>query len=207
MVPAEPRKLRCGVIGAGIAGLGAGLALSCAGHDVEMFERSEFKHEVGAAITMTPNASMILDHWGFDQQKAKPTELKQTRVYSWDKLELIARDSFEEITSKYHHRLASYHRVDLHSGLRALAEERSSISIKLGTAVTEVDCDTGTLVFADGSRVQKDLVVVADGIHVSIRLVSIPNNSLTLLSHSQILTSNVPPGRSRTSREPSRRAQ
>jgi len=167
MIATKPQVLQCGVVGAGIAGLGAAIALSNAGHDVEIFERSQFKQEVGAAITMTPNAGLILDHWGFDQEAAKPTDLMQIRVMDWETLELITRNPFDEIFSKYCHRMASYHRVDLHREIRRLAAQHSSISIRLGARVTKLDCDSGTLGFADGSYMKKDLVIVADGTKVS----------------------------------------
>jgi salicylate hydroxylase len=67
----ETKTLRCGIVGAGIAGLAAAIALRRAGHNVEVFERSTFKNEIGAAITLTPNANLILDHWGFDAVKAR----------------------------------------------------------------------------------------------------------------------------------------
>lgn len=59
MIASEPCALHCGVVGAGIAGLTAAIALSNAGHEVEIFERSQFKHEIGASITMTPNAGLV----------------------------------------------------------------------------------------------------------------------------------------------------
>jgi salicylate hydroxylase len=91
----------------------------------------------------------------------------QTRVMGWQNLELLKVDSIDEIPNTYRHRMASYHRVDLHSGLRRLAEQNSAVRIKLGTTVAELDCNTGKLGFADGSCVQKDLIVIADGINVS----------------------------------------
>lgn len=48
--------LQLGVISAGIAGPSAAIALRRAGHRVEVFEQSELKQEVGAAITMTLKA-------------------------------------------------------------------------------------------------------------------------------------------------------
>lgn len=55
-----------GIIGAGIAGLAAAIALRRAGWDVEIFEKSQMKHEVGAAITIMPSAVSALDEWGFE---------------------------------------------------------------------------------------------------------------------------------------------
>lgn len=56
------------VVGAGIAGLSATVALRRAGWDVTVLERSRFKNEIGAAITVPPNATMVLDRWGFDAE-------------------------------------------------------------------------------------------------------------------------------------------
>ena len=69
--------LRIGIIGAGIAGLGAAIALRRAGHEVEVFEQSQFKNEVGAAITITPNGTRVLNHWGFDHEKARGVKSEQ----------------------------------------------------------------------------------------------------------------------------------
>lgn len=55
-----------GVIGAGIAGLSAAIALRRAGWEVEVYERSQMKHEVGAAIVVMPMAISILESWGFE---------------------------------------------------------------------------------------------------------------------------------------------
>lgn len=62
------RQNRAIVVGAGIAGLSATVALRRAGWDVTVLERSRFKNEIGAAITVPPNATMVLDRWGFDAE-------------------------------------------------------------------------------------------------------------------------------------------
>lgn len=72
-------KMEVGIVGAGIAGLGAAIALRRAGHEVEVFEKSSFKKEIGAAILLTPNGNHVLRRWGFDFEKAKPVDFKQFR--------------------------------------------------------------------------------------------------------------------------------
>lgn len=47
---AEPQVLRNSVVGGGLASLTAAVALSNAGYEVEVFERSQLKHEAGAAL-------------------------------------------------------------------------------------------------------------------------------------------------------------
>jgi 2-polyprenyl-6-methoxyphenol hydroxylase-like FAD-dependent oxidoreductase len=41
------------------------------------------------------------------------------------------------------------------------------VTIKLGTEVVEIDCEKATLALEDGTRIQKDLLVIADGTTVS----------------------------------------
>jgi hypothetical protein len=47
---------------------------------VKVFERSQFKNEVGAAITITPNATRVLNHWGFNYKIAGAVENHQVCV-------------------------------------------------------------------------------------------------------------------------------
>ncbi len=52
------------VIGGGIGGLCAGIALKQAGFEVELFERAPEIREVGAGISIWPNAVHVLDALG-----------------------------------------------------------------------------------------------------------------------------------------------
>lgn len=61
----------------------------------------------------------------------------------------------------------SAHRVDLHNELKRLVSELD-IPIHLASETTHVDADQGVLVLKDGTHVQKDLIIAADGVHVSI---------------------------------------
>lgn len=77
--------------------------------------------------------------------------MMQTRVMDWETLELLKQDPFVEIPSTCRHRMASHHRVDLHSGIRHLEAQNSSVSIKLGAAVAKIDFNVRTLGLEDGS--------------------------------------------------------
>ncbi|KAI1752446.1 FAD/NAD(P)-binding domain-containing protein [Xylaria castorea] len=181
-----PQPLTAAIVGAGIAGLSAGIALRRAGFQVQVFERSQFKNEIGAAITMPPNATEILRQWGFDFDAAGPVPNICTRYVAADSLETIFESKYADIEAEMGAPCLSFHRVDLHKGLRALATEGSEtgddandegeggnrnktkgtpVVIRLGCEVQNVDCEKGILTLADGSKVQKDLVIVADGAH------------------------------------------
>ncbi|KAK6413631.1 hypothetical protein LTR81_012424 [Elasticomyces elasticus] len=155
--------LQCAVVGAGIAGLGAAIALRRAGHDVEIFEKSTLKREIGAAITLTPNGNLVLDRWGFDAKRARQTMKEQYRVLNHQTLEVVERDSFENVAKEYGHSFDAYHRVDMHEEIRRLAEQAGAV-LRLGSQAVDVDCEKGVITFDDGSVVTKDLVVIADGI-------------------------------------------
>lgn len=69
--------LEIGIIGAGIAGLSIAIAAQRAGHNIEVFEQSQFKQEVGAAIVITPNGTRVFKKWAFDFDHARAVEAKQ----------------------------------------------------------------------------------------------------------------------------------
>ncbi|EXJ87242.1 hypothetical protein A1O3_04201 [Capronia epimyces CBS 606.96] len=157
--------LQIGIVGAGVAGLSAAIALRKIGHNVEVFERSQFKNENGAAVSLTPNGGRILEHWGFDPIAAGGIENKQARRPKGDTLEPMAPTiNFANVEQQFGTKWYFYHRVDMHRRLREMAEAAGAI-IRLGSQVMDVDPETGLIDLKDGSRVQKDLVVVADGQH------------------------------------------
>ena len=85
------------------------------------------------------------------------------RRFRADNLEVDSRETFAETEAKYGNRWAFFHRADLHTGLRELVES----SIELASEVIKVDPQTATITLADGGTVLNDLVVIADGAHVS----------------------------------------
>lgn len=166
----SPQKLEIGVVGAGIAGLAAAIALRRAGHNVEIFERSQFKNEIGAAITMTPNGMRVLDRWGFDADRFGPVDNNQIRILKADSLDVMYHDEWPGMAEKYRARFCAFHRVDFHRGLRELATGSGSLHgppaiISLASEVVELDCEAGLLFTSDGTKFEKDLIVVADGSH------------------------------------------
>ena len=82
-------------------------------------------------------------------------------------------------TGQYDHLVDRYgapwyflHRVDLHSELKRLAQQPTTHSdgavIHLSSEVSSVDHVMGKIIFTDGKTVTKDLIVAADGVHVSL---------------------------------------
>ena len=99
---------------------------------------------------------------------------------TWEKTQIIdaktgkiaARIPYPELEEQFGNPYYLYHRVDLHNGLKSLALDTSSDSkpkttLRLSSEIVNLDCENGLLTTKDGTKITKDLVVVADGVHVS----------------------------------------
>ncbi|KAI1742202.1 FAD/NAD(P)-binding domain-containing protein [Xylaria scruposa] len=158
------------IVGAGIGGLGAGVALNRAGHDVEIYEASSFLNEVGAAIHVAPNFSRVLKSWDCDLDTLLPVHCEGIKVYSADLKQISSLGSYKEAVEKFGFTdpWLMTHRVDLHNALRLLAEKgfhSRSVKIHLNSKVESVNAETGEVHLMDGRTVKGDLVVGADGTH------------------------------------------
>ena len=65
------KEKRIAIIGAGIGGMTAAVTLAQKGIQVSVFEQAPELSEVGAGITITPNATKGLIHLGLDQEMKK----------------------------------------------------------------------------------------------------------------------------------------
>ncbi|TDZ65231.1 3-hydroxybenzoate 6-hydroxylase 1 [Colletotrichum trifolii] len=169
---AHSRPMKVGIVGAGIGGLMAAITLLDNGHEVEIFEKSRFSKEVGAAISTPPNSSRILAHHGFDFDRSNATTSDYLIYYDDPKdLTQMIRLPMSGYESEFGAPWYLFHRVDLHDELRRMATEPSPARprvarLHLGTAVSSIDLH-GTIHFSDGTSTRKDVVIAADGIRSS----------------------------------------
>lgn len=158
------------IVGAGIAGLCAAVALRQAGHEVTVFEKSHFAAEVGAALLLSSNGTRVLDRLGFSFERARGR-----RIVAWDTLdgttlENIVSLNLEDAEARYGAPLMSVHRVDLHNELMRLAtadggDGGPQVKLWLESRVVGASAEDGTVVLRDGRVERADLIVAADGVH------------------------------------------
>lgn len=161
---------RAVVIGAGVGGLSAAIALQHRGWDVTVCERSPALEPVGAGISIQPNALKALDTIGLGAQVRNRAALQGDAGIVRPDGRWLSRTSAELATRRFGDPTVLLHRATLIDLLRtALAPG----TLRLGAAVDTVDPDTGRVSLPDG-ELTADLVVAADGINSATRRLLFP---------------------------------
>ncbi|KAH8150016.1 uncharacterized protein LAJ45_05702 [Morchella importuna] len=151
----EHRPLNVLISGAGIGGLAAAAALRQAGHLVQVFERSSFKNEYGAAVSISPNANGILRELGLALEDVGGVNAAKVNEYAI------------QISLAIHPPRRSPQRPQRHRHLPT--GTGTPVTIHLGHRVSSVDNDTATLTLENGERIHGDLVIAADGVNSVLR--------------------------------------
>lgn len=178
------------IVGGGIGGLSAvcyraaeyvkllrasqAIALRKDNREIIVLEQSSLNREIGATISLQPNASKIVEkQWGLEAPlQAKGSMVDQGfQVYNLDgKLQI--RQPLNT-TAKYGSERILYHRVDLHEVMKSRCTDPAypgrPVDIRVSSKVVSCDVERGAVVLESGERLAADLIVAADGIKSAIR--------------------------------------
>ena len=152
------------IVGAGIGGLSAGLALARNGHSVTIYESAPQLAEVGAGVQMSPNAVKLFFEWGLGPDLLAKAALPQRLyIHNWKDGRVLGETKITpDFETRYGAPYIVVHRAEMHEILHRHAV-RAGVIIHVASKVTEYDFEGGGFTLEGGQIVHADLVVAVDG--------------------------------------------
>ncbi|PVH69491.1 FAD/NAD(P)-binding domain-containing protein [Cadophora sp. DSE1049] len=182
----DQSRLKVLICGGGIAGFATALMLR-EDHDVTILERSPLNEEMGAAITLSMNATRLLkrsfSRAGFDPVKARCVEAEKLNadcVFSlqeqfqelhWKDLSVLVEFQMKTVLEKYGEPWWYFSRLDVHKELKRAALSEDGLGrtpfLQLGAHVNRVDLSSKTVHLESGQSFTADVIIGADGIRTA----------------------------------------
>jgi salicylate hydroxylase len=166
MQSCELKNLKIAVVGAGYGGAAAAKALSLLGATVDVYEQASQIHEVGAGIGLRPATVARFRQWGIFDAIAEVTSPSDYFEILTATAEPIMKESWPAFGDETKTHLI--HRGDFIDALLCVLPPGM---VHLGHRLETIQ-DKGastTLTFTNGTTVEADLVVGADGIKSVVR--------------------------------------
>ncbi|MER5979519.1 FAD-dependent monooxygenase [Streptomyces sp. NPDC001857] len=179
MAHSQERPRRAVVIGGGIGGLTAAVALHRGGWRVTVLERASSLAPVGAAISLAPNALRALDVIGVGDRIRDLAAWQGDGGLRAPSGRWLSRSDADAAAARFGGPLVLLHRATLIDTLAALLP---ADAVRTGTPGTLTDPgDTGpsgrpARVTTPDGELEADLVVAADGIHSAVRRALFPGH-------------------------------
>jgi salicylate hydroxylase len=157
------------IVGGGLAGLAAAHALQTFGMKAEVFETAPALGEIGAAVNVSPQAVKALQAIGVgDQVAAVGNTSPGIYTRNMQTGEFLELNDRHKAAARYGAPYYTFHRADL---LDALASGLDHGAIHLDHRLTGLAerSDGILLAFANGTEVEAEIVIGADGVRSVIR--------------------------------------
>ncbi|MBV8916208.1 MAG: FAD-dependent monooxygenase, partial [Acetobacteraceae bacterium] len=164
--------MRIAIIGGGVGGLTLALALRQRGLEPDVYEQAAELAEIGAAVALSANATRELGRLGLlEQLQAVSTEPSELIYRNWRTGERVAAHNVH-LELRYQRECGApyfgVHRADLQ---RILSGALGGAGLHLGHQLTSLKEQGRAIVltFANGKRIEADLVIGADGVRSLVR--------------------------------------
>ena len=161
------------VVGGGIGGLAAAVALSQQGVHVTVLEQATELGEIGAGVQLGPNAFAALDALGVGENARKRAVFTE-RLIMMDAVDGSEVGSFpvgQAFRDRFKNPYAVIHRADIHTSMLEATQGSDLIHVETSTKVVSVTQDNEgvTAVDQNGRVFKADALVAADGVRSVIR--------------------------------------
>ncbi|WP_277560151.1 FAD-dependent urate hydroxylase HpxO [Acinetobacter beijerinckii] len=153
------------IVGAGMGGLTAGIALKKFGHQVTIYEQAAEILPVGAAISLWSNGVKCLNYLGLTEQiQTLGGEMESLAYIDGLNDQTMTQFDLTPLYKEVGQRAYPVARADLQ---QLLMETFGLENIKLGMKMTKIEDQSEyvNIHFADGSQIKADLLIGADGTH------------------------------------------
>jgi 2-polyprenyl-6-methoxyphenol hydroxylase-like FAD-dependent oxidoreductase len=160
-------KRKALIIGGGVGGLTAALALRRSGWAVEVFEQAPQLREVGSGFMLSPNAMSVLLGLGLRHVVERGAKATRFDMCSWSG-EALMSERAEGLPFCADAPAVLFHRAALHG---ALHEAFGDEGVHLGARLARFEDDGRSVVarFEDGREARGDMLVGADGLRSVVR--------------------------------------
>ena len=161
------------VVGGGIGGLAAAVALSQQGVHVTVLEQAAELGEIGAGVQLGPNAFAALDALGVGENARKRAVFTE-RLIMMDAVDGSEVGSFpvgQAFRDRFQNPYAVIHRADIHATILEGAQGSDLIQVETSTKVVSVSQDDASVTAVDqnGRVFKADALIAADGVRSVIR--------------------------------------
>jgi 2-polyprenyl-6-methoxyphenol hydroxylase-like FAD-dependent oxidoreductase len=153
------------IVGGGIGGLATAIAIRQRGCEVAVFEQAPELREIGAGLSVWPNATRVLSQFGLLSEVLNRSEvLERLQLRTW-KGELL---SDIKTVANFETPSVCIHRSDL---LSILAEQIPQRCIHLGERLESFEERDGVVIasFSTGRQVEGHALIGADGLNSTVR--------------------------------------
>jgi len=166
-------KRRVIIVGGGIGGLAAALAVAQQNIEVLLLEQADKIGEIGAGIQLGANAFNALDALGAGEAARSRTVFTEslTLMDAVDAKQIVRVETGDAYQKRFGNPYGVIHRADIHLSIFEAVQNNPLIKFRTSTHVQRIEQETNSVTVIDqhGERFTADALIGADGVKSVVR--------------------------------------